>query len=393
MKKLTLVISHPIQYHAPLYTRIAQRGLFDLHVIYHNDRGVRTYFDPMANATVAYDNNLLDGYSHEFMTQGDPQGWAQKLKHATLPGLEERILASHPSAVYFHGYSHFSHVRAAFRLERAGVRIFLRGENEDVIPRTRWRLLLREIFLKQAFQRCAAFLWIGEENRNFYMRRGVPPHKLYFVPYSADNTYFGINLSEQERTAIRQKVCRKHSIDPASVIFVNICKHRIEKRPMDLIRAFVQAQGKLAGHHAATLLMVGDGPENAAMRQAVTASGVGGVCFTGFVKQSEMRELLLASDYCVNPGEEPWGCTFNEALPAGLGLISSDRVVGWPDMVRIGENGFIHRCGCVDSLAALLTQCARNPQWRTKFAANSREIARLYSYDTCVDGLHAALSA
>lgn len=73
MKKLVIVISHPIQYHAPLYTRIAQRHRFDLQVIFHNDRGVRSYFDPLANATVAYDNNLLDGYAHEFLTRASPK--------------------------------------------------------------------------------------------------------------------------------------------------------------------------------------------------------------------------------------------------------------------------------------------------------------------------------
>ena len=390
-KRLTIVISHPIQYHAPLYSKIARLAAFDVHVIFHNDRGVRPFFDKLSGTQVSYDNNLLKGYSYEFLTQGPPAGPVGKLRHLWLPTLEPRIMASKPDAVYFHGYSHPAHMRASRFVKKQGIRLFFRGENEDIIPRPAWRNLARETFLKFFLKQCDALLYIGIENREFYRRRGVPEHKLFFVPYSADNEYFGIEVPPTDQGALRERLGAELGFNSKSVVFINTCKHRPEKRPMDLVQAYIEARKELGAEHETTLLLVGDGELNKTMRETVTRAAVPGVVFTGFVSQSRMRELLLVADYCVNPAAEPWGCVFNEALPAGLALISSDHVVGWPDMVRIGDNGFVYRCGCLRSLSSILAQCARHPEWRESFRKVSREVARLYSYETCVKTLNTAL--
>src|SRR6185503_7465530 len=115
-KKLVIVITHPIQYHAPLYRRIAERDLFDVHVIFHNDRGARPYFDQLANKSVAYDNDLLTGYSHEFLTRGEPAAGVEKIRHVILGRMEQRILAAEPHAVYFHGYNFWPHLRSIHAL-------------------------------------------------------------------------------------------------------------------------------------------------------------------------------------------------------------------------------------------------------------------------------------
>jgi len=139
--------------------------------------------------------------------------------------------------------------------------------------------------------------------------------------------------------------------------------------------------------------MVGDGPLRPEMERRVREAGTPNVRFAGFVNQSRLKQCLWASDYCVNTASETWGCTFNEALPAGLGIISSDLVVGWHDLVQVGSNGFVFRCGCTDSLAHILTQCAKHPEWIRPFREVSKSIARVYSFDTCVIGLKQALDA
>src|SRR5262249_55855742 len=321
-KKLCVVITHPIQYHAPLYRRITERDLFDVHVLFHNDRGVRPYFDKLASHQVSYDNDLLSGYSYEFLTRGDPTGWIAKFKHARLEDLEDRILACRPDAVYFHGYNFWPHLRSLGRLRREGVRVFYRGENEDILPRAAWRNVLRESLLARCLPRFDAILYIGKENKDFFLRRGVPEHKLFFVPYSADNAYFGIDLPQQDRFEIRERVCREWGIDPRSTIFINTCKHRSEKRPLDLVEAYVLARSKMDPGLKSALLLVGDGPLSPAMRDLASRSRTQDIIFTGFVSQSKMRELLLASDYCIDPAEETWGCVFNEDLLAGMGFCS-----------------------------------------------------------------------
>jgi len=392
-QKLVIVITHPIQYHAPLYRRIAEADLFDLHVIFHNDRGARAYYDQSARATVSYDNGILEGYHYQFLTRGDPVGLGQKLQQRFLPSLIREIIRHQPTAVYFHGYNHPAHIQAMLRLGKHGIKVLLRGENEDVLPRSWWRNWSRETLLHQLLPKLSGILYIGEKNREFFSRRGFSKDKMFFVPYSADNEYFGINLMDTERLAIRRQIAADYSFDPNQVIFVHTCKHRAEKQPLDVVDGFIKANQHRTTPLPATLLLVGDGPLRSEMEARIVKAELRNAVFTGYVNQSKLKQCLLAADYCINAAPEPWGCVFNEALPAGLGIISSDRVVGWHDMVKIGGNGFIYRFGCTDSLAHILRQCAEHPEWIPGFREESKKLARIYSYDTCVSGLKQALDA
>lgn len=124
--KLTIVISHPIQYHAPLYRVIQKSGKINLHVIFLNDKGCRPFFDKLANSYVKYDNDLLSGYSYEFMTEGDTQNWRESWKRFIQIKLADRILASNPDAVYFHGYSNFAFILASKKLIKNRINIFFK---------------------------------------------------------------------------------------------------------------------------------------------------------------------------------------------------------------------------------------------------------------------------
>ena len=137
-KRITLVISNPIQYHSPLYKVAKRMDRFDLHIIYHNDRGVRAFADQFAGTTVSYDNDLLGGgYSYEFLTRGDAETPREKWSQAWLPTLEERVVASKPDVVCLHAYNYPAHYRYLLRSRNLGFPVWLRTENGDIMPRDR----------------------------------------------------------------------------------------------------------------------------------------------------------------------------------------------------------------------------------------------------------------
>ena len=65
--RLAYLVSHPIQYQAPLLRRIAQEPDIDLTVFFGSDFSVREYNDEGFGVGVKWDVPLLDGYSHEFL--------------------------------------------------------------------------------------------------------------------------------------------------------------------------------------------------------------------------------------------------------------------------------------------------------------------------------------
>ena len=65
--RLAYLVSHPIQYQAPLLRRIAQQPDIDLTVLFGSDFSVRGYRDQGFGVGVKWDVPLLDGYKHVFL--------------------------------------------------------------------------------------------------------------------------------------------------------------------------------------------------------------------------------------------------------------------------------------------------------------------------------------
>src|SRR5258708_21459932 len=65
--RLAYLVSHPIQYQAPLLRRIAQEPDIDLTVFYGSDFSVRGYKDEGVGVGGKWDVPLLDGDRYEFL--------------------------------------------------------------------------------------------------------------------------------------------------------------------------------------------------------------------------------------------------------------------------------------------------------------------------------------
>src|SRR5260370_12805929 len=65
--RLAYLVSHPIQYQAPLLRRIAQEPDIDLTVFFGSDFSVRGYKDEGFGVAVKWDVPLLGGYQHQFL--------------------------------------------------------------------------------------------------------------------------------------------------------------------------------------------------------------------------------------------------------------------------------------------------------------------------------------
>lgn len=391
MKRLAITIDHPIQYHAPLYTYLGQDGRFDLKVFYMSDRGARAYYEKFARTMVRYDNPILEGYGYVFLRKGEPQTWWEKKTETINFTLGRQILAFAAQAVYFHGYTNPSFWPAMWMCHRQGIKVLLRGENEDLLPRPVWRNFAREIFLKALLPNVDAILYIGKYNKEFFLKRGWPESKLFYVPYSVDNTYFRAGYTPDQLSQIGCKILAKYHLAPESRLFIYTHKFRQTMRPLDAVQAFCDALPAI--QKPVALIMCGDGELRAQMERVAQARGQGKVIFTGYLSQGDLKEHLLASDIMVNPAIEPWGCSVNEGLASGLVILSSDLVVGWPDMVAGGKNGYIYPCGDLKELAHHIIVLANLSYSELEaMKVESLRLSQELSFATCADGLAAAMN-
>ncbi|RYG43910.1 MAG: glycosyltransferase family 1 protein, partial [Chitinophagaceae bacterium] len=68
MKRLAIVVTHPIQYYAPVFQALTASKQVELKVFYTWGEGSVKKFDPDFKKVIEWDIPLLEGYAYEFLT-------------------------------------------------------------------------------------------------------------------------------------------------------------------------------------------------------------------------------------------------------------------------------------------------------------------------------------
>ncbi len=116
------------------------------------------------------------------------------------------------------------------------------------------------------------------------------------------------------------------------------------------------------------------------------------ICFKGFVQSSALPDAFAQADVFVLPSRhDGWGLVINEAIAAGMPVITTDCVGAAADLVEDGRNGFVGPADNAETLVTAIDRFITDPARIGPFAARSRTIARRYRlecgaqrwYDLC----------
>lgn len=393
--RLAYLVTHPIQYQAPLLRQVAADPDIDLTVFFGSDFSVRSYVDPGFGRAVQWDVPLLDGYRSEFLApRGRPlaKGEDPSFLRPFNRGLFRRL--GRFDALWVHGYHRAFHWMAMAEARRRGLTVLLRDEATDISAgRSPAKQAAKRLFFKGFDRLVDGYLCIGSLNRAFYQGFGVAERKLFSVPYAVDNAHFQsrIAAAAPEREALRARL----GLEPGRPVVLFSGKLIPRKRPFDLL----DAHDRLVGDPAARrpyLLFAGDGelrPELEARIAGRDGADGGDVRLLGFQNQGELAALYDLADVFVLPSErEAWGLVVNEAMNAGRAIIVNDRIGAGADLVRGGENGFVYPVGDVAALTVSLLTILRDPARLEAMGRRSREIIDRWSFREDIDGLKQALN-
>jgi glycosyltransferase involved in cell wall biosynthesis len=388
--RLAVLNSHPIQYFAPLYRRLAALPGMDLTVYYCSRQSTTGGLeDPGFGREVVWDVPLLEGYRYRFLRNvGGDRGVRGFLSLTNLE-VVAALRRGRYDALIVHGHAHFTVLLAIAAARMLGTAVFMRGESNLMLASTPFRRAARGLLLRGLYRACNAFLYIGRLNREFYLHHGVPADRLFFVPYTVDNERFarGREARNAEAASLRQAL----GIAPQAIVVLYASKLIARKRPLDLLEVHRRLQ---ATDHPTELLIVGDGPLLAEFRCPVESESIPRVHIAGFRNQAELPVFYAAADVMVLPSDdEPWGLVVNEAMAVGVPVIATDRVGAAADLIRDGETGFTYRVGDVDALVRHLAAIASDAKLRSRMSENCVRVMKEWSYDQCIIGICEALSA
>jgi glycosyltransferase involved in cell wall biosynthesis len=366
----------------PKLRLLAQHPKIDLLVAYCTLQGAEKGVDPEFGVEVAWDIPLLEGYSWVHVPNRSPRPGLGKFFGLINPGLWGFIRKGRFDVVVVPGYAYLSYWVAIWAARFSGAALILGTDATSLIPRDgkQWKVLLKRWLLPKVFRLADAVRAPSSGTFQFFRSLGIPQERIFLTHYTVDNDYFARMAKEVDRASVRER----WNIPEEAAVVLFVAKLQRWKRPQDLLRAFAQA-----GVDGAYLVFAGEGPLRKELEAEAQGLGVAErVRFLGFVNQSRMPEVYVASDLLVLPSEhEPFGLVVNEAMVCRVPAVVSDQVGARFDLIREGETGFVYPCGDVETLAGILRKLLPDRERLKQMGGAARKRMETWSYREHIEGL------
>ena len=398
--RLAYLVSHPIQYQAPLLRRIAQGSQtapqIALTVLFGSDFSLRNYKDEGFGVERHLGRPSPRRLQRsEFLPNLRDTGTVS----ATSPisrGIYRRLQQVDGSpafdALWVHGYASVNALQAILAANALGIPVLLRAEGW-LGDRTRqgWKLALKHLFFAALRNGIDAVLPIGTRNAEYwhhYFGNAVPQ---FAMPYAVDNDWFARRTAAatEQAAALRSEL----NLTPGRPIILFASKLQTRKHADHLITAYAHF---IADRDAALiphLIIVGDGEERTRLEAQARDLQLEGVLFAGFRNQTELPAFFHLADVFVLPSRhEPWGLIVNEAMAAGCPVIVSTDVGSHADLVTDGITGCVYPVGDIAALTQSLARVFATPATAATMGAAAQRRMSTWSFEEDLHGLRAALA-
>jgi glycosyltransferase involved in cell wall biosynthesis len=392
--RLAYLVSHPIQYQAPLLRRIALDPEIDLTVLFGSDFSLRGYKDHGFGVEVRWDTPLLEGYRSEFLRPLRDTGRVSPTSPISR-GIFRRLQQTDGTpafdALWVHGYASLNALQAILAANALGIPVLLRAESW-LADRSRSPLTLaaKSLFFRLLSSGIAAVLPIGTMNSNYWAHYFGDRVPQFLMPYAVNNEYF----SELADAAAphQQELRAELNLDPDRPVILFASKLQSRKHAdhlLDAYRAFIANRDP---RETPYLIIVGDGEQRATLEACTCDLNLDDVRFAGFRNQSVLPRFFQLADVFVLPSRhEPWGLIVNEAMAAGCPVIVSTDVGSHADLITDGVEGCVFPVGDIPALTHALRRVFATSESATQMGARARERIQTWTFEQDLQGLRRAL--
>jgi glycosyltransferase involved in cell wall biosynthesis len=376
--RLAVITTHPIQYYAPFFRRLTDRGAVDVHVFYGWRGLTESARDPGFDRALQWDIPLLDGYSFSFVPNESKRPGSHHRNGIVSSALVPMVDRWMPDAVLVIGWNYRSHL-SALRSFHGRVPVLFRGDStllgEPSGPR-RW---LRRMALRWVYRHVDVALNVGTENRRYFEAHGLAAAQIEWAPHAVDNERFHDPTGALDREAAAWRT--NLGIPAGDTVAIFAGKLEAVKAPDLAVDAFV-ALGEPHAH----LVVAGSGRMEGALRSR--ASACANVHFIGFQNQSRMPLVYRLGELLVVPSRsETWGLAVNEAMASGRAVIVSDRVGCAPDLVAAHGTGHVFPSGDAGALGDALRRLLTDAPARAEMGRRAAALVERWSLDAQADAV------
>jgi len=252
------------------------------------------------------------------------------------------------------------------------------GQWMEIAHPRRWAMRPLE---NRIIRYAASIVAYGSKAKEFLVRRGAEPEKIFIAYNSSDYRY------SLPSNSILATFFKKTKIQGKKVVL--FLGRLVKFKGVDvLIQAFAKVSEKLPD---AFLIIAGTGPELGRLRKLIVKMGLEDkVWLPGEIKTPLEKDLLftvahvfvLPSRYLRTP--EPWGLVLNEAATAGLPLIATDMVGATYDLLIDGECGLVVPAGSVVVLQHAIEWVLTHPEQARQMGKLAQDIVSNFTPENMV---------
>jgi len=345
MKRLAIITTHPIQYNAPLFKMLHERGCMAVKVFYTwGEQVLISKYDPGFGRVIEWDIPLLQGYEYSFVKNISTDPGSHHRSGINNPTLIEEVKEWKADAVLVFGWNFKSHLKC-LRYFKGRIPVFFRGDSTLLDDTSGGiRKVIKTILLQWVYKHVDVALYVGAANKAYFERYGMHDHQLVFAPHAIDNNRFAAANDDSIRSSL--------GISESEVLFLFAGKFEPKKDPLLLMNAFVSINMENAH-----LLFVGNGQLENTLKSACSTLDQPirrRIHFMDFQNQRSMPDIYKSCDVFVLPSMGPgetWGLALNEAMASSRAVLASDKCGGSGDLIRNGENGYVFNAGDLKALS------------------------------------------
>ncbi|WP_430817689.1 glycosyltransferase family 4 protein [Carboxylicivirga sp. RSCT41] len=326
------------------------RGKCEIMVFYTYSQRQYDFVDKDFGTKIKWDIPLLDGYDYMFIKNNARKPDLTHFYGIKCPHLITEIEKWGATHLLIFGWNYQAHLKA-IRYFKGKIPVLFRGDStlldydfkkvSDIFKRDKSinlinaikslaKFKIRKAFLTWVYKSVDTALYVGQNNKAYYVTHGLKERQLKFAPHAIDNERFFD--SKDKNYESRAEIWRKElGFKNDDIILLYAGKFEPRKN----LLFFIEAVNKLQRNDGLKfkIILLGNGPIEKELRQV--ASNNSNITFLPFQNQSKMPAVYrLADYYCLPSNSETWGLAINEAMACGRLAIVSNKVGCALDLIK-----------------------------------------------------------
>ena len=302
------------------------------------------------------------------------------------------LIRNNIKAVVLLGYNDAGRIRILRWCKQRNLPCLLFGDSNIRGDRaTGAKAVVKRFLVSWIIRNVTVLLVCGRLGRQYWEKYGGDRSRMFDFPYEPD-----YDLIQRLATKQIDQIRTRFNLSPRRRRIVFSGRFVIEKQPQLLIDAFATIASLRPQWD---LVMVGDDDPASAEGQRLSlpehipAEIKSRVLFTGFLEQQWMiGAIYRTSDVLCLPSEyEPWALVINEAVAAGMAIVTTDVVGAAAELVREGVNGRVVPPSNLKILTEALLEVTDSERIDVMRAASARILADWRECADPVNGLRQAL--